>query len=111
MSTTVRLKKSKRPPPDKANDAATYPWVVRKPYGADAFFKEWKQAQSAVLSDLDVIHDMWAKRCIDDNVELVLAAAQTVRQSAAGSPLTVDAVIDSATGTRYRAEIFKRETL
>ena len=110
MSAIV-LKKSKKPPVDKSKDASMFPWVVRKPYLKDKFFKEWKQAQAAILSDLDALHDQWAKLLIADNVQLLEAVQKDVRESTAEQPIAIDAVIDTGSKTKYRAEVFKREAL
>ena len=103
--------KTKTVKPDPAKDALKWPYLLRKKYADDRFYRTWKDARAAIVKELSDLKDGfklvgWADSI--DAVGEVLARAERLWPERAA---VVEGVVDPSTGQRYRCELQKREQL
>jgi len=107
----MRSTKTMATPKEKAAPSAeTHPYMLVLKYEDNKYYRYPSGARNSVLARLNNQRKMWERLA---NVDGMMAVDELITQAGwiGDEGGVVDGVIDPYTGTRFRAEVIRRQTL
>lgn len=86
---------------------SSHPWLMRRPYGEDRYFKTVGAARAAVITDLKNLQAVLGP--LDSAAKLATGQAIDAANAIDSRGGSIDIMVDPYTRMRYRVTIMKRE--